>query len=115
MALPKRLFAQANIWIRPNLWDVVALILVLSVIILLSYGGAKMSLPFQLGQVIPISLNPKNLPFYALETVLRMFIALGLALLVTLTIGTLAAKNERAGKILIPMIDILQSVPILGY
>lgn len=115
MALPKRLFAQASIWIRPNPWDIVALILVLSVVILLSYGGAKMSLPFQLGEVIPISLNPKNLPFYALETVLRMFIALAISLLFTFTVGTLAAKSERAGKILIPIIDILQSVPIMGY
>jgi NitT/TauT family transport system permease protein len=115
MALSKRLFAQANIWIRPNIWDAVALILVLSVLVLISYGGAKMSLPFHLGQVIPISLAYKNLPFYALETVLRMFIALLLSLLFTFTIGTLAAKSERAGKILIPVIDILQSVPILGY
>lgn len=115
MALPKRLFAQASIWIRPNLWDMAALILVLSVVVLLSYGGAKMSLPFQLGQTIPISLAPENLPFYALETVLRMFLALVLSLIFTFTIGTLAAKSERAGRILIPMIDILQSVPILGY
>jgi NitT/TauT family transport system permease protein len=115
MALTKRLFAQASIWIRPNLWDVAALILVLSGVILLTYGSRKMSLPFQLGETIPISLDPKNLPFYGLETALRMFIALVFSLLFTFTIGTWAAKSERAGKVLIPMIDILQSVPVLGY
>ena len=115
MALPKRLFAQASILIRPNIWDVAALVLVLSIVVLLSYGGSKMSLPFHLGQAIPISLDPRSLPFYALETTLRMFIALGISLLFTFTVGALAAKNERAGKILIPIIDILQSVPILGY
>ena len=115
MPLSKRVFAQANLWIRPNLWDGFALVLVAAIIVLCAYGSAKMSLPFHLGQPIKIDLAPQNLPFYALETVLRMFMALLLSFAFTLTIGTLAAKSERAGKILIPIIDILQSVPILGY
>lgn len=115
MALSKRLFAQGSIWIRPNLWDVVALVIVLSVVVSLSYGSTKMTLPFQLGDTIPISLDPKYLPYYGLETALRMFIALIFSLLFTFTVGTLAAKSERAGKVLIPVIDILQSVPVLGY
>lgn len=115
MALTKRLFAQANIWIRPNLWDLIALILIISVIVLFSYGGANMSVPFHLGQIIPITLDPKALPFYALETVMRMFIALLLSLLFTFIVGAAAAKSERVGRVLIPIIDILQSVPILGY
>ena len=115
MPLSKRVFAQASLWIRPNLWDGFALVLVAAIVVLCAYGSDKMSLPFHLGQPIPISLAAHNLPFYALETVIRMFIALILSLSFTLVIGTLAAKSERAGKVLIPIIDILQSVPILGY
>jgi NitT/TauT family transport system permease protein len=64
--------------------------------------------------VLPISLNPQNLPYYALETVLRMLIALVFSLLFTFTLGTFAAKNRHAERIIIPFIDIMQSVPVLG-
>jgi len=55
------------------------------------------------------------LPGYALESVLRMLIAMIFSLLFTLTVGTLAAKNKHAERIIIPIIDILQSVPVLGF
>jgi NitT/TauT family transport system permease protein len=55
------------------------------------------------------------LPEYAARTTLRMLAALGLSMLFTLTYATWAAKSERAGKILVPLLDILQSVPILGF
>ncbi|MDQ8039150.1 MAG: ABC transporter permease subunit, partial [Rickettsiella sp.] len=54
------------------------------------------------------------LPKYALFTTLRLFSAMVLSLLFTFTIGTLAAKNRRAENIIIPCIDILQSVPVIG-
>ncbi|MGA9418582.1 MAG: nitrate ABC transporter permease, partial [Candidatus Cybelea sp.] len=44
-----------------------------------------------------------------------MFAALAASLFFTLTYATLAAKNRRAGTVLIPLLDVLQSVPILGY
>jgi NitT/TauT family transport system permease protein len=55
------------------------------------------------------------LPEYAARTTLRMLAGLVLSLLFTLTYATWAAKSERAGKLLVPMLDILQSVPILGF
>ena len=64
---------------------------------------------------LPISLNPAILPFYALRTVLRMFIALIFSILFTFIVGTLAAKNRRAEQVIIPAIDILQSVPVLSF
>jgi NitT/TauT family transport system permease protein len=64
---------------------------------------------------MPLSTDPVHLPEYAARTTLRMFAALGLSLLFTLTYATWAAKSERAGKLLIPILDILQSVPILGF
>ncbi|HEY1961977.1 MAG TPA: ABC transporter permease subunit, partial [Rhizomicrobium sp.] len=62
-----------------------------------------------------ISLSPSHLPEYATRTALRMLIALGISLVFTFTYATLAAKSPRAGALLIPLLDILQSVPILGF
>jgi NitT/TauT family transport system permease protein len=99
----------------PNYWDMIALLLVLGVIILLAWVATQMAVPYELGQTIPISLDPHRLPIYALHTVLRMFVALFFSLLFTFTFATWAAKSKRAERIIIPLIDILQSVPILGF
>ncbi len=64
---------------------------------------------------MPISLDPSYLPAYAVRTTLRMFAALAASLLFTFTYATAAAKSRRASLILIPILDILQSVPILGF
>ncbi len=61
------------------------------------------------------SLDPRNLPEYAARTTLRMFIAMVLSLIFTFTYATLAAKSKRAERLLVPLLDILQSVPILGF
>ncbi|HVN42375.1 MAG TPA: ABC transporter permease subunit, partial [Steroidobacteraceae bacterium] len=63
----------------------------------------------------PISLDPSHLPEYAARTTLRMLAALALSLLFTFTYATWAAKSSRAGRVLIPLLDVLQSVPILGF
>ncbi|HEY2616812.1 MAG TPA: ABC transporter permease subunit, partial [Acetobacteraceae bacterium] len=62
-----------------------------------------------------ISLDPANLPEYAMRTTLRMLAAMVASLTFTLVYGTLAAKSRRAGMVLVPILDILQSVPVLGY
>jgi NitT/TauT family transport system permease protein len=74
-----------------------------------------MAIPYQIGEQIPISLDPINLPFYALRTVIRLFIALIFSLFFTFVIGAWAAKRRRAAKIIIPAIDILQSIPVLSF
>ncbi|MFY9589711.1 ABC transporter permease [Rickettsia endosymbiont of Halotydeus destructor] len=63
----------------------------------------------------PVSLEYSNLIAYSFRTVLRMMIAMVISLIFTLIYATLAAKNSRLEQILIPLLDILQSVPILGY
>ncbi|HET9147803.1 MAG TPA: ABC transporter permease subunit, partial [Acetobacteraceae bacterium] len=55
------------------------------------------------------------LPDYAVRTTLRMFAALVASLIFTFTVATLAAKSRHAAIIVLPMLDILQSVPILGF
>jgi NitT/TauT family transport system permease protein len=98
-----------------NRMDILLLILILSLIFFLGWAGKQMATPYQLGEQLSITLNPAILPFYALRTVLRMFIALILSILFTFIVGTLAAKNRRAEQIVIPAIDILQSVPVLSF
>ena len=101
--------------LRPNYWDLVALPLVLGLITLVAWGGMAMSVRYHVGEVLPISLDPWRLPEYALRTVLRMGAALVASLVFSLAYAALAAKSSRAEKIMIPVLDILQSVPILGF
>ncbi len=62
-----------------------------------------------------VSTDPANLPYYCLRSLSRMFIALALSLVFTFVYGTAAARSRRARLVLIPILDILQSVPILGF
>jgi NitT/TauT family transport system permease protein len=101
--------------LRPNYWDLVALPLVLGVIALIAWGGMAMGAHYHIGDALPISLDPLKLPEYALRTVLRMGAALVASLVFSLAYAALAAKSRSAEKILIPVLDILQSVPILGF
>jgi NitT/TauT family transport system permease protein len=101
--------------LRPNLWDLVALPMVLGLIALVAWGGIAMSARYQIGEVLPISLDPWRLPEYALRTVLRMVCALVASLVFSLVYAAVAAKSRQGEKILIPVLDILQSVPILGF
>jgi NitT/TauT family transport system permease protein len=101
--------------LQPNYWDLVALPLVLGVIALVCWGGMAMGAHYHIGEPLPISLDPWRLPEYALRTVLRMGAALVASLIFSLGYAALAAKSRTAEKILIPVLDILQSVPILGF
>lgn len=98
-----------------NRWDLLLLIIIFAVLFFLGWAGSQMATPYQLGDQIPISLAPSNLPFYALRTVLRLFIALIFSILFTFIVGALAAKNRRAEQVIIPAIDILQSIPVLSF
>jgi NitT/TauT family transport system permease protein len=106
---------EAATWPIPNYWDMIALALILALILLFGWGAAKMMGQYQLGKPMPISLDPLYLPYYALRTVLRMLIALCFSLLFTFIFGTWAAKSRHAERLIIPCIDILQSVPVLGF
>jgi NitT/TauT family transport system permease protein len=99
----------------PTWRDAVAVLLVLSVLILLGLGGRQMVGPFVPGRQPQISLSPNVLPGYALRTTTRMLAALVASLVFTLTYATAAGKSRRAEMVLIPLLDVLQSVPVLGY
>src|SRR6201995_2749547 len=101
--------------LRPNIWDIVALVLVVGAMVLIVYGGEQTTLPLSALDASPVSLDPRHLPYYALRTTMRMLLALVCSIIFTLCYATLAAKSRRAEMVLIPLLDILQSVPILGF
>ncbi|XLM20660.1 ABC transporter permease subunit, partial [Chromobacterium piscinae] len=99
----------------PNRWDLIAFPLILGFLLLATTGIRATWAPITALQTAPITLAPGHLPEYALRTTLRMLAAMVAALVFTLIYGTLAAKSRRAGLLLVPILDILQSVPVLGY
>jgi NitT/TauT family transport system permease protein len=101
--------------LRPNVWDVVALVLVIGAMVLIVYGGEQTTLPLSSLDVAPVSLDPRHLPVYALRTTMRMLLAIVCSIVFTFLYAALAAKSRRAEMVLIPLLDILQSVPILGF
>ncbi len=96
-------------------WDVLAALLVLGLLVVLAEASRDVTRPLAELARHPVSLDPAGLPGYAALTALRMLAGLVLSLVFTFTYATWAAKSRRAAAILIPLLDILQSVPILGF
>jgi len=96
-------------------WDILAILLILGLLVFLAEASRNLFEPLAELQKQPPSLDPRNLPEYAARTTLRMLIAMMLSLLFTFTYATFAAKSRSAGRLLVPLLDILQSVPILGF
>ena len=99
----------------PNIWDIAAILCVFGGLVALSQSARGTLVPLSALETSAITLDPWALPDYALRTTLRMFAALAASLLFTFTYAPLAAKSRRAGLIMIPILDILQSVPVLGF
>jgi len=101
--------------LRPNVWDAAAFILAISAMVLIVYGGKQTVAPLSELERVPVSLDPSHLPLYALRTTLRMLLAIVCSTIFTFVYAAIAAKSRRAEMVMIPMLDILQSVPILGF
>ncbi len=117
MAAP-RLFPSSGAWriraVRP------ADVLVLLALFALLFGVLELA-PSLAAPVQPehgagaISTDPANIPYYAVRSLLRMFVALFLSVVFTFVYATAAARLPRAEKVLLPILDVLQSVPVLGF
>jgi NitT/TauT family transport system permease protein len=99
----------------PSWADPVAFLLLAAAAILIVRGAEDMSQSLAVLHTTPVTLDPARLPEYALRTTLRMFMALGASLVFTFTVATLAAKSRKAELVIVPALDILQSVPVLGF
>jgi NitT/TauT family transport system permease protein len=99
----------------PNQYDLFAFALILAAFIAISQVSQSVTLPLTAPESTVVSLDYMHLPYYALRTTLRMFAAIAASLVFTFVYATLAAKSQRAALVLIPLLDVLQSVPILGF
>jgi NitT/TauT family transport system permease protein len=99
----------------PNIWDAAAILCVFAALITVAHEAQGTFIPIDAPGATEITLDPLKLPEYAVRTTMRMFAALVASLLFTFTYGTAAAKSRRAALVLVPVLDVLQSVPILGF
>jgi NitT/TauT family transport system permease protein len=99
----------------PGAWDVLAFVLVVVLFVYAAQAAHGLSGSLARLEATPISLSPQALVAYSARTALRMLIAMLASLLFTFTYATLAAKSRRAEVILVPLLDFLQSVPILSF
>jgi NitT/TauT family transport system permease protein len=99
----------------PNIWDGLAFCLLAGLAVVIAHGGAQFERPLSALQASPVQLELVRLPGYAALTTLRMFAALLASLVFTFSVATLAAKSRKAELLIVPALDILQSVPVLGF
>src|ERR1700751_2320530 len=99
----------------PNLYDLIIFIFIAAAFVAVAHGIREMEAPLAKLDLAPVTLDPAHLPEYALRTTLRMFAAIVASLMFTFVIATLAAKSRKAELVIIPALDILQSVPVLGF
>jgi NitT/TauT family transport system permease protein len=99
----------------PNQYDLFAFALILAAFIAITRVSHGLTLPLTAPESTVVSLDYMRLPYYGLRTTLRMFAAIAASLVFTFVYATLAAKSRRAALVLIPLLDVLQSVPILGF
>jgi NitT/TauT family transport system permease protein len=99
----------------PNRYDLIALALIGAAAVLVVHGAQQMSLPVAHLQTEPVVLDPRRLPEYALRSTVRMFAAILLSLSFTFAVATLAAKSRKAELVIVPMLDIAQSIPIMAF
>ncbi|HQT76206.1 MAG TPA: ABC transporter permease subunit [Rhodopila sp.] len=102
-------------WRLPNLWDAIAFVCVIGALVAFGHVAEGTMTAINAPGATSVTLDPRMLPEYAIRTTLRMFAALAASLLFTFTYGTAAAKSRRAALVLVPVLDVLQSVPILGF
>src|SRR6201993_2780160 len=99
----------------PNLYDLIVFIFIAAAFVAMAHGIREMEAPLAKLDLAPVTLDPAHLPEYALRTTLRMFAAIVTSLTFTFVVATLAAKSRKAELVIIPALDILQSVPVLGF
>ena len=93
--------------------DLLVFLALISGIAFLVTAAARWAAP--LTPAVTINLSPTVLPLYAGYSLLRMILGYLLSLIFTLLYGHIAATNRRAETVMVPVLDILQSIPILSF
>jgi NitT/TauT family transport system permease protein len=116
MQFPSRGALSAELRATFSRWDLLVIPLILVGLLALTIAARGATARFDVTTPdLTVSLNYRNLPYYGLRSMLRMFIAVLFSLAFTFTYATVAAKSRRAEQVLIPILDFLQSLPILGF
>lgn len=98
---------------RPRSYPVdLGLLTVLTVLVLAAVFGSTYLRPFDSPELDP---SAALLPVYLLRSLARMTVAYAVAVLLALATGHLAAASPVARRVILPTLDVLQSVPILGF
>ncbi|MEU2432525.1 ABC transporter permease subunit [Streptomyces sp. NPDC007861] len=102
---------------RPRMsWaDVVVAAAVLVLLYVTLRVGQGTTVSFTPDQAAHVDTDPSRLPYDAARSLLRMFAALAASIVFTFAYAYAAARSRRLERILIPALDILQSVPVLGF
>ena len=104
-----------NLFNSLNIYDFAIIIMIVVSFDIFVLISNKMTEPFKLNNINNISLDISMLPEYGFRTIFRMFVSLLVSIIFTFLIAPIAAKNTYFEKIIIPFIDIMESIPILGF
>lgn len=108
--------AEAPPRLRSLLVDLALLLLGLTLVVLISRLGSQMAVSFHpTATMVGVDLDPWRLPYYAARSGLRMFLGLAVSLLIGIGVGSLTTRSPVAERLLLPLVDVLQSVPVLGF
>ncbi|HEX9818376.1 MAG TPA: ABC transporter permease subunit [Methylomirabilota bacterium] len=98
-----------------NWADAVVLLALVGGLATVAWLGHAIWAPFTAEAPPALELDPWQLPSHAARSLLRMFAALAASLVFTLVVASWAARSARAARVILPALDILQSVPVLGF
>lgn len=99
----------------PNRFDLALLPIILAAIVIVAYAARQMDVPYQPGASLAIHLDVAWLPYYLMRTSIRMLAALGASLVFSFAFAALASRSRTAENVMVPALDILQSIPVLGF
>ncbi len=97
--------------IRPI--DLVAFLIITGIFAFVVYIASTWSSPYE--RTLEIDLNPRNIPEYALQSLARIFFAYLLSLVFSIWYGYTASRSKIHERVMIPLLDILQSIPVLSF
>jgi NitT/TauT family transport system permease protein len=98
---------------RIRLIDVVVFLFLCGVLQLVVYVASQWSYPVE--RALQIDLDPRNIPSYAAQSLIRMALAYILSLVFSIWYGYTASRSKMHERIMIPLLDILQSIPVLSF
>jgi len=93
--------------------DIAVFFIILGILSFIIYIASQWSAPYE--RTLEINLNPSNIPEYALQSLARIFFAYLLSLMFSIWYGYTASRTKIHEKIMIPLLDILQSIPVLSF